>query len=95
MADKFSATFKRDSRNASAEDYNNPHLKCIPYPLCMNLSPSLDLNNFGIFNGWDSGIVCMACKELRKMKGNKNPATLMKRWAAVFNCCKERQLKDF
>ena len=56
---------------------------------------SNDCKKFGIFNGLDGEMVCAACKELRAMKGSKDPATLMKRWAVVLNHCKERQLKDF
>ena len=40
---------------------------------------SNDCTKFGIFNGLDGGMVCATCKELRTMKGPKDPATLMKR----------------
>ena len=55
---------------------------------------SNDCTKFGIFNGLDGGMVCAAYKELLTMKGSKDPATSMKRWDVVLNCCKERQLKD-
>ena len=37
--------------------------------------------------------MCVLCKKLRAMKGSKNPANLMNKWAPVLHRCEERKLR--